>query len=162
MTRITPLTANDIDAWCALRAESLVNAPLAFAASPGEDAAIEALRQQVGRGPQWIVFGAFDGEQLVGAVGVMREGRSKGAHKAHLWGMYVTPSHRGRGIGAMLLDAAVQHARTLGVDWLHLGVTTAEARRLYERAGFVAWGIERDALRHDGASVDDVRMALRL
>ncbi|HEY0143439.1 MAG TPA: GNAT family N-acetyltransferase [Thermoanaerobaculia bacterium] len=164
--RIRPLTADDVEAYRRLRAESLREAPLAFAASPDDDAATQpdALRQSLANAPGWMLFGAFDGQQLVGAAGLLRETRQKAKHRAHLWGMYVTPSARGRGIGAMLLDAAVQHARAIGIEWLHLGVTTAapEAQRLYERAGFVRWGIEPDALRHQGTSVDDLRMALRL
>lgn len=165
--RVRPLTADDLEAYRRLRAESLRTAPLAFAASPDDDAATEpeALRRSLANAPSWMIFGAFEDErQLLGAIGFLRETREKARHRAHLWGMYVTPSARGRGIGAMLLAAAVQHARAAGVEWLHLGVTTAapEAQRLYERAGFVQWGTEPDALRHDGTSVDDLRMALRL
>ena len=37
-----------------------------------------------------------------------------------------------------------------------------EARRLYERAGFVSWGTEPDALRHEGRSVSETNMSYRL
>jgi hypothetical protein len=51
-----------------------------------------------------------------------------------------------------------------GVAWVHLTVSSAapEARQLYERAGFEAWGVEPDALRHGDDTVSDAHMALRL
>ena len=41
--------------------------------------------------------------------------------------------------------------------------TAAEAaHRLYERAGFVRWGTQRDALRYEGHVADEHHMALRI
>ena len=99
----------------------------------------------------------------MGTATVHRFERSKETHKAVLWGMYVHPDARGRGHGAALLAAAVTHARSLdGVTHLHLSVadTAVEARRLYERAGFVRWGTEPVALIVDGAPVDVDHMVL--
>ncbi len=163
---IRALTEADLEAYVALRREALVDTPLAFAASPDDDFAanIEALREQMKKAPDWILFGAF-GEPLVGSCGLIRDRHIKSAHKMHLWGMYVTPSHRGRGVGEQLLTAAIEHARSVsGVDWIFLGVTSvaSAARRLYERAGFEIWGTEPDALRDGNTSVVEHRMALRL
>ena len=54
--------------------------------------------------------------------------------------MYVTPNQRGRGLGRLLLEYAVNHARQLpGLEEINLAVTVGNdlARRLYERFGFV-------------------------
>jgi RimJ/RimL family protein N-acetyltransferase len=163
---IRALTEDDLEACIALRREALADAPLAFAASPDDDFASSAdsLRAQMAKAPDWVIFGAFE-ETLVGTVGLIRDRHVKASHKMHVWGMYVTPSHRGRGLGAQLLDAAIEHARAVsGVDWLFLGVSSAApaAQRLYERAGFEIWGTEPDALRDGGSSVVEHRMALRL
>ncbi len=163
---IRALTEADLEAYVALRREALVDTPLAFAASPDDDFAanIEALREQMKKAPEWILFGAFD-ERLIGSCGLIRDRHIKSAHKMHLWGMYVTPPHRGRGVGEQLLTAAIEHARSVsGVDWIFLGVTSvaSAARRLYERAGFEIWGTEPDALRDGNTSVVEHRMALRL
>ncbi len=102
---------------------------------------------------------------LIGTVGLYRDRHVKASHKVHIWGMYVMPFHRRQGVAADLLQAALGHARSLpGVSWVHLGVTSAAptARRLYERAGFEVWGIEPEALRHEGQAVVEHHMALRL
>ena len=173
---IRALMAEDLEAYVALRQEALRDTPLAFASSPDDDFAsnIDGLRESIRKAPDWMIFGAFDdrligsafdGRRLIGTAGLFRDRHVKAAHKLHLWGMYVTPSTRGRGLGAELMDAAIAHARTIpGIDWIFLGVSSAApaARRLYERKGFQHWGTEPDALREDGQSVDEYRMALRL
>jgi ribosomal protein S18 acetylase RimI-like enzyme len=157
---IRPLEERDLGAWAELRRRALAEEPLAFAASPETDVVV-----QIGKAPDWMLFGAFAGETLVGSVGMIRSRHPKAAHKMHVWGMYVLPTHRRRGLAARLLDAAIAHARsTPGVEWLQLGVTddAAEAKRVYEKAGFVVWGYEPDALRFEGRAVGEEHMALRI
>jgi ribosomal protein S18 acetylase RimI-like enzyme len=156
----------DAAAYVALRREALLDAPLAFAASPGDDLAAsdEVVREHLRRGPDAVILGAFE-PGLVGAVGVMRDRHLKASHKARLWGMYVAPAYRRRGIASELLGAAIRHARALhGVAWVHLSVSSAApaARRLYERHGFELWGTEPDALRHGGQAVLEHHLALHL
>ncbi len=163
---IRALTEQDLDSYVALRRQALLDTPLAFAASPEDDFASSQseLAKQMKKAPDWVLFGAFE-ESLVGTAGLIRDRHVKAAHKMHLWGMYVTPAARGKGVAAELLQAAIDHARaTEGVEWIFLGVTEAApaARRLYERAGFAIWGTEPDALREGNESVVEHRMALRL
>ena len=163
---IRALTPDDLEMYVALRRQALLDAPLAFAASPDDDFAssVTDLAAQMKKAPDWVIFGAFD-ENLAGTAGLIRDRYVKAAHKMHLWGMYVTPPARGRGVAARLLQAAIEHARaTEGIEWIFLGVTSAApvARRLYERAGFELWGTEPDALREGNQSVVEHRMALRL
>lgn len=108
-----------------------------------------------------VTFGAFVGEKLVGMVGVHRESKQKYRHKAQVWGMYVTPNARRGGLGATLLEAAVEHCRSWsGVTQVHLCVSAkAEvAKRLYERHGFQEWGREPQALLVDDELLDDIHM----
>jgi ribosomal protein S18 acetylase RimI-like enzyme len=163
---IRPLTGDDVDAFMRLRVEALRDAPLAFASSPEEDVVGEhrAARDQLERGPDALVLGAFD-DELVGMLGLGRDRHRKSDHKVHVWGMYVVPGQRGRGLGRSLLDAAVAHARSLpGVDWLQLSVSSAApfAQALYESAGFVAWGREPDAMRYEGSVTSEIYMGLRI
>jgi len=119
---IRPLGADDAEAFLALRREGLIEAPLAFASSPEDDFAsdAESVRKHLRRAPDSVILGAFR-PGLVGSVGVYRDRHRKSSHKAHLWGMYVTPAERGRGVGQALLEAALRHAGSLpGVSWVHL------------------------------------------
>jgi len=163
---IRALGEEDAEAYAALRREALRDSPLAFAASPEDDvvSSSEAVREQLRRGPESVIFGAFRG-RLVGAVGLYRDRHRKASHKVHVWGAYVTPEHRREGLAALLLEAALHHAATLpGVSWVHLSVSSAApaAQRLYERAGFRVWGTEPEALRHEGETAFEHHMALRL
>jgi ribosomal protein S18 acetylase RimI-like enzyme len=156
----------DAEEFFALRRRALEEAPLAFAASPADDLATDAaaVREQLGRAPESVVFGAFT-DRLVGVVGLYRDRHLKSAHKVHLWGLYVAREARRRGVASKLMEAALAHARTLpGVVAVQLGVSeaAAEARRLYERMGFRTWGTDPDALRHGGRSVAEDWMVLTL
>lgn len=123
----------DLESYVALRREALLDTPLAFAASPDDDLAssVSDLAAQLKKAPDWMIFGAFE-ERLIGTAGLIRDRHLKAAHKMHLWGMYVTPAARRRGVAARLLQAAIEHARAEGIEWIFLGVTAAapEARRL--------------------------------
>ena len=163
---IRQLEVDDAEAYAKLRREMLLDSPLAFASSPSDDlfASLETTREQLRRAPESVIFGAFDPD-LAGAVGLYRDRHVKSSHKAHLWGMFVAPDHRRRGIAADLLNVTLQYARDLtDVTWVQLSVSSAApaARKLYERSGFRLWGTEPEALRHDGQAVVEYHMALRL
>jgi ribosomal protein S18 acetylase RimI-like enzyme len=150
----------------ALRRSALIDAPLAFLSSPEDDLAqsVEITKDLLDRAPDSIVFGAESG-QLVGMLGVYRAQPAKAAHKANVWGMYVVPEHRGRGIGRDLLRSGLAHARSLsGIASVHLSVaeTAKAARHLYETEGFSVWGAEPDAIRHDRDAVTEYHMRLVL
>ncbi|MFP2912549.1 GNAT family N-acetyltransferase [Pyxidicoccus sp. 3LFB2] len=101
----------------------------------------------------------------MGVVGVYRDAGRKQAHKAHVWGMYVLPEVRSRGIGRRLMVAAIEEARRMpGVERLLLTVAVgnAPAQKLYRALGFRTYGVEPCALRFDGASVDNELMCMPL
>jgi len=163
---IRQLQVDDAAAYAELRRKMLVDSPLAFASSPTDDmfASVEATRDRLRWAPESVIFGAF-APDLVGAVGLYRDRHVKSSHKAHLWGMFVVPGHRRRGIAVDLMNETIQYARSLNeVSWIQLSVSSAApaARALYERFGFRLWGTEPDALQLDGQSVVEYHMALRL
>jgi ribosomal protein S18 acetylase RimI-like enzyme len=89
----------------------------------------------------------------------------KGAHKAHLWGLYVKPAHRSSGIGRALVRAAIDFARSLdGVSHVHLAVSerASNAVALYQSLGFVVWGVEPAALRVGSQDISEQHMVLSL
>jgi ribosomal protein S18 acetylase RimI-like enzyme len=85
-------------------------------------------------------------------------------HVVRINGLAVAPEHQRRGVGRALLEAAAVEARARGARRLTLGVFSPNegARRLYESAGFVVEGIQREEFFVEGRYVDDVLMALDL
>jgi ribosomal protein S18 acetylase RimI-like enzyme len=124
---------------------------------------LEFLRGALAR-PDQAIFGGF-AETLVGSAGVYRDEQRKASHKAHVWGVYVSPAHRGTGLGRALMAAVVQFARGLPeVSQLHLGVADRgpAALALYESLGFVTWGTEPHALRIGQETAAERHMVLAL
>ena len=96
-----------------------------------------------------FTLGAWQREQLVGAISCERDLRVKVRHIAHLVGMMVRDDLRGLGIGRALLDACIGQARAVtGLRMVTLSVTAgnAHAIRLYEGAGFVRYGTLPNAI----------------
>lgn len=95
--------------------------------------------------PSDMVLGAFRGPRLAGVVGLSFDTREKARHKAQLFGMYVPSEFRKSGMGKALVLAVLEHAqRRPGVRIVQLTVTQGNdaAQGLYERCGFVPFGIE--------------------
>lgn len=163
---VRELETEDISALVPLRREALAVDPTSFGASPEDDSGSDpAFLRGLIDDPRQALFGAFAADgALVGMVGVRcRTGKS--LHRAHIWGMYVSPSARGRGAGRGLLEAAVAFARkTEGVLQVHLEVSVGAdaAETLYERAGFRTWGEEPRSMQVDGAFIGQRHMLLRL
>jgi RimJ/RimL family protein N-acetyltransferase len=140
----------------------------AFTTTAAERAAEPAdwwIRRIGGAGSLNQAFGAFDGGQLVGSVSVEYAAKAKTRHQALVVGMYVTPGHRGRGAGAALIRAVIEHARARpGVRQLTLTVTQGNeaAVRLYESAGFLAFGVEPRAIFNGDRYLDKIYMSLEL
>ncbi|MFZ5550542.1 MAG: GNAT family N-acetyltransferase [Pseudomonadota bacterium] len=161
---IRRLDAADAGAFRALRMRGLVECPLAFAASPEDEAGEpdEAVGARLADRAAGAVYGAFtDDGRLAGVVGLGRERMRKLAHKAVLWGMYVAPEARRRGVAqALVKHLLAEAAMTPGLRQVTLGVHTGNraARALYESFGFVAWGTEPAAAWVDGAAHDETWM----
>jgi RimJ/RimL family protein N-acetyltransferase len=161
------LEVADAEAFVVLRREALANDPFAFAASPEDDRGllVEEVRVFLANRAEQAVFGGFDGGQLAGIVGLYRENKLKRRHIAHVWGVYVTPSMRGRGLARAMMEALVAHARTCeGLELVELSAATSTPApiRLYESLGFRAWGVEKNAIKWNDAYADDVQMVLEL
>lgn len=163
--QIRRLDADDAPAYRALRLRGLKDHPDAFTSGHEEDAAqpMEFTHRRL-RADAQTLWGAFDGDALVGIVGLDRELRIKNRHKASVVGMYVAPEAAGRGVGRALLDALLATARHEGLELLVLTVTegNAAATALYERVGFRSFGIEPRAIKVDGVAHGKNHMYLDL
>jgi ribosomal protein S18 acetylase RimI-like enzyme len=160
---IRPLSSADAEAFQSLRLEALRNDPSSFASSYEEecDTPLATVAERLTSVPERCVLGAFDAGRLVGMVGIEKETMRKLAHKAWIWGMYVTPAARQRGIGRQLMSEVLRYARdTLQVERVNLGVNAANAAAvaLYRALDFETYGLERAFLKVDGELHDEFIM----
>lgn len=132
---------------------------LAFQAAPPRPASFAFYRRVFEQG--WCQFVALEGGQVVGWCDILPQGGESCAHVGVL-GMGLLPHARHRGIGARLLQAAIDAAWAQGLARIELSVRAgnANARALYRRHGFEDEGIRRRAYRTDGRFEDGHAMAL--
>ncbi|QVQ26212.1 GNAT family N-acetyltransferase [Achromobacter deleyi] len=161
------LTVSDAASLRQLRLDALVETPESFGSSYEEEhtLTLEDIREWIAPANDGAMFGVFADEALAGMVGVGRQRMLKMRHKAHIWSMYVTPAQRGRGLGRLLMQAAIAHAQTMrGIRQVQLSVTAnnAAAAALYASLGFAVYGHEPEALCVNGKLYDEALMALPL
>jgi ribosomal protein S18 acetylase RimI-like enzyme len=159
---IRPLGAGDVAVFQPLRLEALRLHPEAFGASVEEELA-EGSGRMIGAYPS-VTLGGFAGGALVGSAGLLVPARTKQCHRGNLFGIFVTPAYRGRGLAQAMLGDLLAHARLAGLRHVTLSVTAgnASARALYRSAGFLTIGTEPDSLVIEGVAYDEERMVLRL
>lgn len=90
-------------------------------------------------------------DEMIAALVLERSQRPKTQHKAQINAVYVRPAWRGQGIAAELLQLSLQVARQQGVQQISLSVleNNPGAKRLYQRLGFIEYGCEPMAVRHE-------------
>lgn len=157
-----PLTQDDVTIFQPLRLEALRLHPEAFGATVEEELT-EGSGRMIGAYPS-VTLGGFADDVLVGSAGLQVPARVKQRHRCNLFGIFVTPGWRGRGLARAMLDGLLDHARSAGLRHATLSVTcgNAAARALYRGAGFLTIGVEPDSLVIDGIAHDEERMVLRL
>lgn len=159
---IRQIDATEVEAFKLIRLEVLRAEPSAYASSYEDWAVLtdEEWRNRM-REP---VFVAFQGDEPVGVMGLMRQRSSKMAHRASIVMVYVRKSLRGSRLASDLLDATVDEARAMGIVQLELAVTAENpaAKRFYEREGFVEVGRIPGGFLHEGREIDDILMVWRI
>jgi ribosomal protein S18 acetylase RimI-like enzyme len=155
----------DAATYRTLMLEAYERHPEAFTSSVAERASLPLswweARVNADANAHEMVLGAYKGSRLSGVAGLSFESREKARHKAHLFGMYVPSNLRGGGVGKSLVLAVLEHARKRpGVRLVQLTVTqgNAPAQALYERCGFVPFGVEPFAVALGADFVSKVHM----
>jgi len=156
------LSASDAVSYRDLRLDGLRAHPEAFGASWEEEAA-QPLAWFANRMDRNVIFGGGPAgtSDLRGVVGFYVLDSAKQRHKGVLWGMFVEPEARGTGLAPSLVARVLEHAvQTVEEVRLTVVATNTAAVRLYERAGFEQYGLERRALKIGHDYHDEVLMAL--
>src|SRR5262245_5876072 len=166
--QVRVLTEHDADEFVRLRLEALTQEPLAFGRTPDEalpwprDSVASRLRPA----PQGhFAVGAFEGTRMAGQAAFVRHEGRKERHKGFIWGVYVSPAWRGRGVARSMLTTLVTRARSYpDLEQISLSVAVPQepARRLYRALGFEVYGRERNALKVGATYVDEEHMVLWL
>jgi len=147
--QVRRLGPGDAATYRTLMLEAYERHPEAFTSSVAERASLPLTWWEARVNPEAnaleMVLGAYKGSRLSGVAGLSFESREKARHKAHLFGMYVPSNLRGGGVGKSLVLGVLEHARKRpGVKLVQLTVTqgNAAAQALYEKCGFVPFGVE--------------------
>ena len=154
MFHIRVLEESDAPEFIRLRLEGLQNDPVAFCSSWEEEQSRtpESVAPRLRAVPEGnFVVGAFNEDQrLIGITGFVRQDRPKTRHKGFVWGVYVTPDERGKGVARALLTSVQERVhRYTGLEQLFLSVSVSQtaARHLYTSLGFEVFGYEQHALK---------------
>ena len=161
--QIRVLQVDDAPAFQLIRLRGLEECPSAFASSYEEECntPMGVVAERLAAKEDRAMFGAFEEQQLVGVVGLQREQMLKLAHKAFVWGMYVEPRARKRGVGRQVITQALGYAsKELQVRQVNLGVNANNiaAIALYKSLGFEQYGFERGFLLLNGELHDEIQM----
>jgi GNAT superfamily N-acetyltransferase len=107
---IRRLQPEDAAAFQSIRLRGLLECPSAFSSSHLEEVGtpLATIAGRLEPKADGAVFGCFVNTDLAGVIGVQREVRIKLAHKAFIWGMYVSPSYRRCGVGRKLVSSAME------------------------------------------------------
>lgn len=160
---IKKLTIENLTEFIRLRSEGLKLSPEAFGESLTEYTrkTIEEHTAIFPKTKDNFIVGAFEADLLVGVVGFFQKRSEKMRHKGAIWGMYVTPNYRSKGLGKKLLEYAIENAILIDeILQIELAVisTNESALKLYKSIGFESFGTEKRALKVDGVFYDEEHM----
>ena len=158
---------DDARALLSLRLEALQDSPEAygedydFVAGQPYSAWTDLVAHSLGDGDRAIFVAEIQG-QLIGMVGVNRSPMKNTRHAGSVWGVYVQPSWRGKGLATELVQACIGWGQGKGLATLRLGVITANpaAIHCYEKCGFRTFGVDPNAFFVNNRYYDLMRMTL--
>jgi len=163
------LGPEDFDRFWSVRLQALQECPGSFGASYEESKALTRDEAIVRLSPQdgGFVLGAFlhENAELVGILGFVRNHGAKNRHRGVIWGVYVVPQARGRGVARALMVRALEQCGALEhLEIVLLTVSSGNhpARRLYLSLGFESYGLDKRALKIGEHYRDEELMALSL
>lgn len=140
------LGKNDAPIYRKIRLDCLKNFPDNFGSTFDEESKVNELKFETylkEENTDNFMFGAFNGENLIGVCGFSRETRNKTKHRGEIVQMYVNPDYSGKNIGFDLLQKTVEKAlESLEIEQIVLSLVAENqgANKLYKKIGFVEYG----------------------
>jgi len=143
---IEQLNNSDWQEYKSLRLQALQTDPQAFSSSFARESAFpdekwqQRLRNANEGTTSCMYFARLDGK-LVGMIGGFRDEDDQKNHSAQIWGVFVSPNERGKGIAKKLMAALIDKlSQNPDIHTLKLEVNTDQksAGKLYESFGFAA------------------------
>jgi RimJ/RimL family protein N-acetyltransferase len=164
---VRPLEESDFQAFLDVQSVALRSSPEVFGSDYDWFDALSMLSKDQRYAkymhyPYRYLLGAFSAQgELHGMIGFSTDkSRSKIRHKSKIWGMYVAPEMRGKGLATLLVGSVVDTARDIECELIQLAVGTQNVAsyQLYLRSGFSVYGTEAKAMLVDDVFVDEYLM----
>jgi ribosomal protein S18 acetylase RimI-like enzyme len=156
---ICPFNLSNVEEFRSIRLEALQREPEAFGTTYDQEVR-RSIADFSERLATSTIFGAFIARDVVGMAGFRQGTGQKDRHKAFVFGVYVRPEVRRRGVGTALMEALLRSASEV-VEQLTLTVVVGNdaAIALYRRFEFQIYGVEPRALKHNSQYWDELLMA---
>lgn len=164
---IRPLEIDDFATFLDIQREALLQSPELFGSDYEwfESLSILSKEQRYEKYmnfPYQYILGAVDDEgNIAGMIGYSSEDSSKTRHKGTVWGLFVRPEFRGKGIATIMVMSVLETAQDLlDVEQVQLAVSTHNEASygLYLRLGFKVFGTELHAMKIGDSYVDEYHM----
>jgi RimJ/RimL family protein N-acetyltransferase len=164
---VRQLGGADAEAFSALRRLVTADNPVPMGLTLEEELnrPMQGFRDQLSAPAPNAAFGVLVDGQLRACAALAWTSRFPSSlHKALLWGCFVEPGFRGRGLGRQVVSRALDHARQNSVRRVNLTVflPNQAAVNLYTSFGFQPYGRELEAVCLGGNYHDGQHMALVL
>lgn len=149
-----------------LRLEALKNHPLSFGPTYESQVVRDKLHyESLLENEEGIenMFAAFDGERLIGTCFFSPEEYEVRKHWGQLVQVYVTSDYRGKDVARKLMQYAIDKVfENPAIEYITLGVAEGNmpAYNLYKKLGFTEYGLQKDYMRKNGVSVNEIFMRL--
>ena len=145
-----------------LRLEALREEPFAFGSSYKEES---LLSEKEWKARNRNALYVMENNIPVGMMVLIRHSNQKIKHIGNIYGLFVKMSHRGRGIGNLLIEKAIQIHNSLSyIKKIRLAVNREQesAIALYKKHGFNVTGILSKEIYYKGTYYDELIMELLL